>query len=254
MTSRHFRLSLASLFLLLLSQAPRAVRAQAPPLPSTPPSAEARGLAEAEIRLERRLLARDLTAYAQARAVEQRERGRFDSASGRLDQLLTGGGLTIAGFEALEEEIRTAAEGARSASERVMELRLRAGERLRRIGALQEDLAGRPASLDPVTGRWRVRLDPGDRSGTFDLRLRGTLVSGRYGLDDGPSGSLTGTYVDGTLTLRRVDSRAGFDVTYTGTVDPGAGRISGRWQGTELANGSPSSGGWTAARQITAEP
>ena len=251
MISRHVRFALALLPVLILL--PAAGRSQAP-LPATPPSAEARGLAEAEIRLERRLLARDLAAYAQARAAEQRERGRFDSASGRLDQLLTGGNLTIAGFEGLEDEVRAAAESSRSAAERVMELRLRAGERLRRIGALQEDLAGRPPSFDPLSGRWRVRIGPADRGGTFDLRLRGTLVSGRYSLDDGPSGSLTGTYVDGTLTLRRVDSRAGFDVTYTGAVDPGAGRITGRWQGTELANGSPSSGGWTGARQATAEP
>jgi hypothetical protein len=216
--------------------------------------AESRALAESQIRLERRLLARDLAAYAQARGTEQRERARFDTAAARLDQLLTGGNLTIAGFESLENEVRSAAESSKSAAERVVELRQRAGERLRRIGALQEDLAGRPASRDPLSGRWRVRIGPADRPGVFDLRLRGTLVSGSYVLDDGPAGSLTGTYVDGTLTLRRVDSRAGFDVTYTGTVDAAAGRVTGSWQGTELANGHPSSGGWTGARQATAEP
>jgi len=239
--------ALALVLFILLAPAP--VRPQAPLSP-----AESRALAEAQIRLERRLLARDLTAYNQARGVEQRERGRFDTAAARLDQLLNGGNLTIAGFESLENEVRSAAESSRSASERVMELRQRAGERLRRIGALQEELAGRAANRDPVSGRWRVRIGPGDRPGTFDLRLHGTLVAGTYVLDDGTAGSLTGTYVDGTLTLHRVDSRAGFDVTYTGTVDAAAGRVSGSWQGTELANGHPSSGGWTGARQATAEP
>jgi hypothetical protein len=247
MISRHVGRALA-LLLLLVPLVPTAARSQ------PPTSQESRALAEAEIRLERRLLARDLAAYSQARGVEQRERGRFDAAAGRLDQILTSGNLTIAGFEGLENEVRAAADSSRSATERVAELRQRAGERLRRIGALQEDLAGRPASHDPVSGRWRVRLGPSDRPGIFDLRLRGTLVSGQYLLDGGPSGSLSGTYVDGTLILRRVDSRAGFDLTYTGTVDPAAGRVSGSWQGTELANGSPSSGGWTGARQATAEP
>jgi hypothetical protein len=245
-----FRGALLALALVLfVALVPATARAQVPLSP-----AEFRALAEGQIRLERRLLARDLTAYNQARAAEQRERGRFDSAAARLDQLLSGGNLTIAGFESLEAEVRSAAESSRGASERVMELRQRAGERLRRIGALQEELAGRPAGRDPVSGRWRVRLGPGDRPGTFDLRLHGTLVSGTYVLDDGPAGSLTGTYVDGTLTLHRVDSRAGFDVTYAGTVDAAAGRVAGSWQGTELANGHPSSGGWTGARQTTAEP
>ncbi|HTQ79305.1 MAG TPA: hypothetical protein VMM92_04870 [Thermoanaerobaculia bacterium] len=226
------------------------------PVPVRPQAApgESRTLIEAEIRLERRLLARDITAYTQARAAEQRERGRYDVAASRLDQLVTGGNLTIAGFENLENEVRNAAESARAASDRVGELRERASERLRRIGALQEELAGRPANRDPLSGRWRVRLGPGDRAGTFDLRLRGTLVSGTFSLDDGPSGSLTGTFVDGTLTLHRVDSRAGFDVTYVGGLDAAAGRISGSWQGTELANGNPTSGGWTAARQPAEEP
>jgi hypothetical protein len=238
-----------ALALALLAFAALPVRSQAPPLP-----AESRALVEAQIRLERRLLGRDVTAYTLARAVEQRERGRFDAAAARLDQLLGGGSLTIESFENAENEVRAAAESARAASARVEELRARAGERLRRIGALQEELAGRPAGADPLTGRWRVRIGPADRGGTFELRLRGTLVSGNYTLDDGPSGSLTGTFVGGVVTLHRVDSRAGFDVTYTGTVDAAAGRVSGRWQGTELANGNPSSGGWTGAKQAATEP
>jgi hypothetical protein len=242
--------SARALLALALFLIPAAARPQTPQLLPT----EARALVDAELRLERRLLARDLTAYAQARAIEQRERGRFDAAAARLDQLFTGGNLTIEGFENLEAEVRSAGESARAAADRVEELRRRAGERLRRIGALQEELAGRPALRDPVSGHWRVRIGPADRTGTFDLRLSGTLVSGHYSLSDGPSGSLSGTYVDGILTLQRVDSRAGFDVTYTGTVDAAAGRISGRWQGAELANGKPTSGGWTAARQPAGEP
>ena len=240
--------ALAALALLLPLLLPVLARAQA----FSP--AESRALVESQIRLERRLLARDLAAYNQARAAEQRERNRLDTAEARLDQLVGGGGLTIESFENLEAEVRSATESSRSAAERVAELRQRAGERLRRIGALQEELAVRGPNRDPLTGRWRVRIDPGDRPGTFDLRLHGTLVSGTYVLDGGPAGSLTGTYVNGTLTLHRVDSRAGFDVTYTGTVDPGAGRVAGRWEGTELANGSPTSGGWTGARQVSAEP
>ncbi|HZF07506.1 MAG TPA: hypothetical protein VFE33_01830 [Thermoanaerobaculia bacterium] len=215
---------------------------------------DSRAMIETEIRLERRLLGRDLAAYAQARAVEQRERGRFDTAAARLDQLLTGGNLTIESFENLDNEVRGAAESARAAADRALELRQRAGERLRRIGALQEELAGRSAPRDPVSGHWRVRIGPGDHTGTFDLHLDGTLVTGRYALNDGAAGSLTGTYVSGTLRLQRVDTQRGLDVTYTGTLDPAAGRLTGAWQGTELANGTAFNGGWTAARQPATEP
>jgi hypothetical protein len=215
---------------------------------------DSRALIEAQIRLERRLLGRDLAAYAQARAAEQRERGRFDTASARLDQLLTGGNLTIESFESLNNEVQSAAESARAAADRTEELRRRAVERLRRIGALQEELAGRPSPRDPVSGRWRVRIGPGDHTGTFDLHLDGTLVTGRYILNDGAAGSLSGTYVNGSLRLQRVDTQRGLDVTYTGTLDPLAGRVTGAWQGTELANGTAFNGGWTAARQPATEP
>ena len=115
MISRHVGRALAIL-LLLVPLVPTAARSQ------PPTSQESRALAEAEIRLERRLLARDLAAYSQARGAEQRERGRFDAAAGRLDQILTSGNLTIAGFEGLENEVRAAADSSRSASERVAEL------------------------------------------------------------------------------------------------------------------------------------
>jgi len=243
--SAALRRALVALALLLVPSAHLVAQALSP---------DSRALIETEIRLERRLLGRDLAAYTQARSAEQRERGRFDSASARLDQLLTGGNLTIESFESLDNEVRSAAESARAASDRAEELRRRAGERLRRIGALQEELAGRQASRDPVSGRWRVRIGPGDHTGTFDLHLDGTLVTGRYTLNDGAAGSLTGTYVSGTLRLQRVDTRNGLDVTYTGTLDPLAGRVTGAWQGTELANGTAFNGGWTAARQPATEP
>jgi hypothetical protein len=217
-------------------------------------SREATAALETNLAVERKLLGRDVAAHAEARLRERRELAVVADAAGRLDQLLAGQDLTIAGFERVQAELVAATETARATSVRVEELRGRMAERLRRIGALQEELlTGRRGTPDPLSGRWRVRFFPQDRDGTFVLRLDGTLVQGEYQLAGGPAGSLRGMLVNNILRLERIDARTGFDMNLLGRIDA-PDRLSGTWHGTELAAGRPASGEWTAVRLPTPQP
>jgi len=220
------------------------------PVRAAATSDETRAAVEAQLAVERRLLTRDLAAHADARSRQQAARGRLEGVSAQLDELLRGaeGSLTLASFERVQADIAAAQEGQRAADERLEDVRRRLGERLRRIAALQEELGTGPRVPDPLSGRWRVRVMPQNVSGIFELRLDGTLVSGKYQLENGLAGSLRGTFVDNAVRLERIDAQNGFDTTFLGAVDGALGRISGTWHANELAAGAPASGQWAGVR------
>jgi len=103
---------------------------------------------------------------------------------------------------------------------------------------------------DPLTGTWRIVMDPGNMEGTLNLVLDGTLVQGTYALDGGWTGSLRGTLVAGRLRLERIDSELGFAAIFYGALRMRGQtpRIDGKWEATQLATGLPSAGGWMAER------
>lgn len=218
-----------------------------PPAP-VPAESPARTQIETDLRLERRLLTLDLTAYRQARERERSARGVVDEVSGRLDQALAGNAVALGTLESLHDELSIARAAAQTASERVDYQLLRLQDRLRQIGFLESELGG-PQSVrgDPVTGRWRVRVAPPDRPGVFSLRLDGAVVTGSYQMEGGASGSLRGSLSGNILRMERIDSTRGFDATFTGTVVNG--RISGIWTANELASGEAAQGAWTAVRE-----
>jgi hypothetical protein len=235
-----------SLLLLLVLLLPAA-------LPLAAQSREATAALESALAVERKLLGRDVAAHSEARVRERRERARLDEAAGQLDRLLAGQELTIAGFERLQTELTAASDAARAAADQVDLLRERIAERLRRIGAIQEDLLGpRRGAPDPLSGRWRIRLE--NRLGSMVLRLDGTLVSGEYQIEGGAAGSLRGTLVDNILRLERIDARTGADMNLLGRLDPATSRLSGTWHGAQLATGGPASGEWDATRLPAQEP
>lgn len=124
-------------------------------------------------------------------------------------------------------------------------------ERTRRIALLADELARRRAAPrgegDPVSGRWAVTIDPGKVTGTYRLRLDGTLVGGDYVLAGGFKGSLRGTYVGDRITIQRIDSEMGFDATFYGKLVPAMKRITGTWEATAIAPAvGPSAGTWAA--------
>jgi hypothetical protein len=237
------RLAAATL-LVLFAPAAAAPQAVAPAAPSA-------GIQiETELRLERKLLALDLAAYDEARTRERQVRVRVDEVAAQLDEALRGEALSLGALEALHEQLDAAREAARTAAARVDGGLQRLEERLRRIGFLESELGGRPAGerRDPVSGRWRVRILPQDLSGTFELHLAGTVVTGSYTIEEGGSGSLRGTLSGTRLRLERIDSRRGFDAVFEGTVAAGGGLVTGSWTATELAAGEPERGGWSAIR------
>lgn len=204
---------------------------------------------ETNLRLERKLLALDLAAYREARAVEQRTRTQVAEVIGRLDQALAGDSVALGNLEAVHLEVSSARAAAQIAADRVEWQLLRIEDRLRRIGFLEGE-TGRPATLvDPLSGRWRVIIRPQNQPGIFDLTLNGTLVTGTYRMTAGASGSFRGTYVNNRLRMERVDSIRGFDSVFQGALDQATGQLGGSWTANELAIGQPTQGDWTAVRE-----
>ena len=122
-----------------------------------------------------------------------------------------------------------------------------------RLGTLEEELARLEGSgeteEDPLSGRWRLVMEPGGQKGEMALELNGTLLEGTYFLDGGWFGSLRGTFVAGKVRLERVDSQLGFMAVYYGELKPGRpSRLEGTWEGTHLSAGIPSGGTWIAER------
>jgi hypothetical protein len=215
---------------------------------------------ETDLRLERKLLALDLAAYREARTLEQRTRDQVAQVTGRLDQALTGDSMALGTLESVHLELSSSRAASQIAIDRVEWQIQRIEDRLRRIGFLEGEMGGggRPSiaetARDPLSGRWRVVILPQNQTGTFDLTLNGTQVSGSYTLTGGSltgstTGSLRGTYADNRLRLERIDSRRGSDSAFVGSVDSATGRLSGTWTANDLASGQPARGDWSATRE-----
>ncbi len=205
----------------------------------------------ANLALERQLLEQDLAAHAQARREEEAAQERVATALERLDQHLAGDQVAPDQMVQLEERLDQAQASAAAAARQSRELRQQIAERIRRAALLQqrvdqERVAGASVQ-DPISGRWRVTISPLSQTGTFELLLTGSVVQGTYRLEGGDYGSLRGTYVNGVLTLDRIDSRRGFDVIYSAGLSPGRAELRGTWQPTELSGGGPA-GEWTGVK------
>ena len=208
------------------------------------------------LELEAKLVGREidsaLAAYQKARATEQEATAHLAEASRALDRFLAGRTMALDEIETLvRRRDRARAEAAGAAGE--------VGDRLaeivgllRRKGILDDELArlrGAPADLpDPLTGSWRLTLEPGDRRGLLDLDLDGTVVSGTLGLVDGSFGSVRGTFSDGALRLERVGAEKGLDLIFDGRFDPASGALSGTWRPVVLGRGESAGGTWTATK------
>jgi hypothetical protein len=147
----------AALFavLLLLGSAFSGPGAAAQPRSATRPQVET------DLRVERSLLTLDVLSYRQARAREGRSRDRVAEVSRRLDEALAAERVSLAGLEALREELAAARAVARADAEEVQAGLARIAQQLRRIGVLEEELRGAPAAPDPISGSWRARFEPG---------------------------------------------------------------------------------------------
>ena len=64
------------------------------------------------------------------------------------------------------------------------------------IARLEQDYG---TVADPLSGTWRIIVEPGGLEGRLVLELEGTLVQGTYALAGDWTGSMRGTYVSGDL-------------------------------------------------------
>ncbi len=165
-------------------------------------------------------------------------------AVGRSDAALAAASDTFARALA---SVDAAAFDQRLSLERIRLLRERIGDLEREVAA------GLPGHEDPLTGDWRIRIDPGAQEGDLHLSLDGTIVSGSYSLEGDLTGSVRGTFVGDVLKIDRIDSRLGFVAVYYGRLMADGVTITGTWEGTELNNAGPTSGTWTAARKPETE-
>jgi hypothetical protein len=114
-----------------------------------------------------------------------------------------------------------------------------------------QSLEGQVApETDPLSGYWRMAVEPGNLEGFMSLRLDGTLVQGTYSWSGDWSGSFRGTFVANKVRLEMIDARQGFAAILRGKIiQRGSSiRLGGSWEGTELAVGLPSTGSWFAER------
>ena len=174
------------------------------------------------------------------------------SAFGRLARLVREGSADRAALESAADAVEEARARSAVLAEKRRALAQSVADHGRRAAALREEITRRREGLrapaDPVTGRWDVAINPGNRHGTLRLALDGTIVSGDYVLDGGFRGSVRGTFVGDRLTLDRIDSERGFDAKFYGRVTVGAARrIAGTWDATAIApTQGPTAGTWSA--------
>lgn len=210
---------------------------------------------KAQREIEKRLLGADLAAMER---VQEQLRGACDRLVRLGDDLLRAqkDGEDLGSFTARSADLRHAESEVNDLVISAQQLRTTLGARRAYLDQVQSEIRrmeeSGQATQDELTGRWLVAVEPGGFTGTFDLRLDGTLVTGVYQLSGGWKGSLRGTFIGGDLRLERIDSQQGFVAVYTGRLvfRETEKRIEGAWDATNLAAGMPTSGTWIARREV----
>lgn len=212
--------------------------------------------------MEKKRSAEDAEEFERSGERLARAEGEFSAAVARLARLVRDGAGDRVSLEAAGDAVEDARARVQVQQDRRRGIAESLAEHGRRAAALREEIAKRRDGLrapsDPVTGRWDVAINPGNRRGTMRLVLDGTLVSGDYVLDGGFRGSLRGTFVGDRLSLDRIDAERGFDAKFYGRVSSGAARrIGGTWEATVIApTTGPTAGSWSAqpARDEEGDP
>lgn len=212
---------------------------------------------QAEMALQRKLLAEDLLSYSDLRDSERQRWRQVDDLKTEIDIALADDALlrqaeALLTVQLTERRLESAVGEAESATARARELRRQIVERVRKLHLLERELDRlEPAAertTDPLTGRWEITSRPDFVTGVFDLVLDGTQVSGRYRLSNGRRGSLRGRFTGRDLHLERVDRERGFDAVFDGTLSLERERITGFWRPTDVSGGAAGGGDWWAEK------
>lgn len=206
-----------------------------------------------EVKVEERVLALAIGEVGQAEEQIQGAWVRVDRQSADLlraqeqGESLDSIRLREADLRAAESELMMHIRHSQQLRREMIAGRLRIAELQAEVERLESTVG---SSDDPVSGPWRLVVEPGGQEGYMSLVLDGTLVQGTYQLSGGWTGSLRGTLVAGKLRLERIDSQIGFSsVFYARLMGSGEeARLEGTWDATQLATGMPSSGSWVAER------
>jgi hypothetical protein len=113
------------------------------------------------------------------------------------------------------------------------------------IKKVREELQETQQVLD---GHWSLTLMPSGAQGDIYLSQNGTLVTGDYRLDSGQTGSLQGTFVNGSVVLERIDARYGKMGRYEGALTKDRQSIKGTWYSYDFASGQPLTGAFSLER------
>jgi len=205
--------------------------------------------------IEKRLLGADL---ATMERVQEQLRGACDRLVRLGDDLLRAqkDAEDLGSFTARSADLRHAESEVSELVASAQQLRTTIGARRGYLEQVQAEIRRMEeavqANPDEISGRWTVAVEPGGFTGTFDLRLDGTLVTGVYQLSGGWKGSLRGTFIGGDVHLERIDTQQGFVAVYSGRLvsRETEKRLEGTWEATNLAAGMPTSGSWLARREV----
>ncbi len=218
------------------------------------PESERAALA-AQLTIEEQLATEVTTRLTELRRQEAGALQALAEAAQSVDQEIAAARPRI---EELERRVRDreVAEAALTVlARRVTETQLRLMEHLRRQAALRQVLDKLPSlpATDPISGRWRVEIASPASSGTFELRLEGSQISGSWELG-ARRGSLRGSFAARRLRIERVDPERGLDGIFEGEVDPLLGTARGVWTPVELAVGEAGGSSWSAVRLTEPRP
>lgn len=206
-----------------------------------------------QVKIEQALLERNVKQYEEQKAQLQEAWVRVERESADLLQA-QGQGESLESLQLRDEDLRQA--------ESQLMMLMFSMQRARRsmlasiavIAATDEEIQRLQQMVgdadDPITGTWRVVIEPGGQEGLMYLQLDGTLIQGTYRLAGDWTGSLRGTLVSRKVRLERVDSQMGFAAILHGRLQlrGDAARLQGSWEATQLASGLPAGGTWVAER------
>ena len=206
-----------------------------------------------QMKVESALLEQDVTQYDDERAQLQEAWVRLERESADLMRAQRQG-ESMESLQLRDEDLRRAESELmmhlytmqrvrRSILVRMAAIAITEGE----ISRLRQEVG---VDEDPITGTWRVVMEPGGHEGLMSLQLEGTLVQGTYRLTGDWTGSLRGTLVAEKVRLERIDSQMGFAAILHGRLQVRGEtiRLQGSWEATQLASGLPASGTWVAER------
>ncbi len=212
-----------------------------------------RAALSAQLAVDSRLLTETLRSYGEARAKQKSTLAALVEVESEQDQTLLSTSATPSQVASAEQEREVSAAAYQVTAARSQGLRERLMLLYERIAATRTELAqlGNVAIVagDPISGRWEIEISSPPQRGTFELRLEGAQVTGTFRLDNGRSGSLSGTLAGGRLRLLRTDANRGFDGLFEGTVDPALGTVRGFYSPANLAAGEPAGSGWSGVKK-----